>query len=330
MIKRLFIVAAMASFLGTGIGAALADTVAPPGASQTSLKDVLFKKFGRKPIVAASVQTFQIVTIQKWVEQMKLAADFEGIDLRLADAQGDSAKQADQIDAFIAQKPDIILVDPVDLTAVVPAIKRINAAGIPVMNYDGGVAKGGNILTFIGHDWLAAGIMSGLQIVAATGGEGNVVLVQGEPGSGAMTLRTQGINMVLAAYPKLKIVAQEPANWNRDKALTVTESILQAQPHIDAFYFQNDEMYFGGVKAINAAGRRGEMKILSVDGDPAAYDAIRKGQLDYEVTGQFLLQGWLTIQTAAQYLAGQKVGAFVPVKLYMVDLTNVETTPTAW
>ena len=83
--------------------------------------------------------------------------------------------------------------------------------------------------------------------------------------------------------------------------------MLQANKDIDVIYFQNDEMYFGGMKAIEASGRRGEMKIVSVDGNPEALAAIQKGELDYEVVGQFNLQGWLVIETAAKVLAGEQV-----------------------
>jgi len=158
----------------------------PPGASQTSYKDKLSAKFGRKPIVAVSVLQFNNVTIQKWLGAMREASEFHGIDLRVADGQNDAARQADQNDNFIAQKVDLILIDPVDAKGILPVVERINNAQIPVINFDV-KAAGGHFATFVGHDWLMSGIMSGLQIVDATGGEGNVILVEGSPGTDAQS-----------------------------------------------------------------------------------------------------------------------------------------------
>ena len=89
-----------------------------------------------------------------------------------------------------------------------PVVNRMNEAGIPAINFDV-KAAGGRFITFVGHDWLMSGIMSGLQIVDASGGEGNVVLIEGSPGTDAQFNRTKGIELVLSAYPKLKIVAKQ-------------------------------------------------------------------------------------------------------------------------
>ena len=320
----------LAAVLGGGT-CATAVAAPPAGVDQNSYADQLFKKFGRKPVVTATVLQFNNVTIQRWMEAMKQAAEFEGIDLRIVDGQNDVARQTNQIDTFIAQKADCILVDPVDAKGIIPVVQRVHQAGIPVINYDTRVTDPSvKFDTYVGHDWLMAGIMSGLQMVQATGGAGNVVLVEGSPGTDAQFNRTKGIELVLSDYPNLKIVGKEPGYFNRAQGLKVTEDLLEAHKRIDVMYFQNDEMYFGGFSAIKAAGRRNEMKILSVDGNPDALAAIKKGDLDYEVVGQFKLQGWLTIEAAAKDLLGQKLPTWIPVELYLADKTNVDVVPPAW
>ena len=326
--KKLFLICIFAIFGIGGVGTAVAVDV-PSAADQNSLADELYAKFGRKPVVGVSVMQFNNVTIQAWIEQMEGAAEFHGIDLRVVDGQNDAARQANQNDTFIAQNVDCILFDPVDAMAVIPVVKRANEAIDCVINIDV-EAGGGEFASYIGHDWLMAGLMSGLQIIQATGGKGNVVLVEGAPGTNAQIMRTKGIEIVTALWPDLKIVGKQPGYFNRDGGLKVTEAMLAAHPKIDAMYFQNDEMYFGGYPAIVAAGRRDEMAILSVDGNPDAMERIKTGDLDYEVVGQFGLQGWLFIETTAKVLAGKKVLDWVPVNLYMADKSNVATTPSAW
>jgi ABC-type sugar transport system substrate-binding protein len=330
--KRIFALALLFALTGTaisGIGSAAAAVEPPPGISKESYASKLLAKFSKKPTVAISVVQFNNVTIQSWMDAMRHGADLHGINLIIEDGQNDAAKQTSQYENFIAQKVDLILVDPVDAKAIVPVVKRINEAHIPVINYDA-PAEGGNFVTSVYMDWLMAGIMSGVQIVEATGGKGNVVLVEGTPGFAAQFLRTKGIELVLSAYPDLKIVAKQTGMFNRAEGLKVTEQLLQAQQNVNAWYFQNDEMFFGGIKAIKAAGKRDGMKILSVDGNPEALKAIGAGDLDYEVVGGFNLQGWLVMETAAKVLMGEKVPDKIVVPLTMADKSNWDKVRPAW
>jgi ribose transport system substrate-binding protein len=330
--KRIFTVAllfALMSVTFSGIGNLAVAAEPPPGVSKESYASKLLAKFGKKPTVAISVVQFNNVTIQSWMDAMRHAAELHGINLIIEDGQNDAAKQTGQYENFIAQKVDLILVDPVDAKAIVPVVKRINEAHIPVINYDA-PAEGGDFVTSVYMDWLMAGIMSGVQIVEATGGKGNVVLVEGTPGFAAQFLRTKGIELVLSAYPDIKIVAKQTGMFNRAEGLKVTEQLVQAHPDLNAWYFQNDEMFFGGIKAIKAAGKRDGTKILSVDGNPEALKAIGGGDLDYEVVGGFNLQGWLVIETAAKVLLGEKVPSKIVVPLTMADKSNWDKVLPAW
>ncbi len=303
----------------------------PPDVSKDSYASKLQSKFGRKPVVATSVAQLANFTIKSRSDMMRRAADFHGIDLIMLDAQNNAALQASQYENFIGQHVDLILVEPVDEMAMVPVIRRINAANIPVINY---CSPNDNYsyVTIVFMDWLMAGVMSGMQIVEATGGEGNVALVEGTPGFAPQFMRSRGIELVLSAYPGISIVARQTGMFNRSDGTKATARILEAHQKIDAWYFQNDEMFFGGIKAIKASGRRDQMKILSVDGNPEALRAISTGDLDYEVVGGFNLQGWLLIETAAKVLMGEKVPKQIVVPLSMAPAPRqlYPTQAVAW
>ncbi len=326
---RLAAVSILAGLLLGGVGGIANALEPPPGISTDSYAEKLFEKFGRKPVVACSVPQYNNVTIQAWMEAMRGGAELHGIELILTDGLNDGAKQVAQYENFMAQQVDLILVSPVDNKAIVPVIKRMNEAGIPVVNFDSR-AEGGEVITYVGMDWFMAGIMSGLQIVEATGGKGRVLLVEGTPGFAAQYLRTGGIELVLSGYPDIEIVAKQPGFFNRADGLKVTEQLLQANKDIDAWYFQNDEMFFGGLKAIEDAGRRDEMALLSVDGNPEALKAIGTGDLDYEVVGGFGLQGWMVLEVAAKVLAGEEVPSQITVPLTMADKRNWQTVAPGW
>src|SRR5690349_8765956 len=123
--KLLVVFLAVAILMGGG--SANAYDKPPPGTIQTSYKDVLMKKFGHRPVVGATVLQFNNVTIQRWIGTMKQAAAFHGIDLRVVDGQNDVARQTNQIDTFLAQGVDCVMVDPVDAKGILPVVDRIKA-----------------------------------------------------------------------------------------------------------------------------------------------------------------------------------------------------------
>lgn len=301
------------------------DKIPPSGVGSVSYAQRLSAKFGRKPVVATSVVQFDNFTIQSWTDAMRRAADFHGIELIMLDGQNNPSLQAYQYDSFITQKVDLILVDPIDSKAIVSVVKKINEAGIPVINFDA-PAAGGDFIAVVTMDWVMAGILSGVQIVAATRGKGNVVLIEGTPGFAAQFLRTQGVELVLSAYPEIRIVAKKTGMFSRAGGLSATEQLLREQQTIDVWYFQSDDMFLGGIQAIKAAGRRAGVKIISVDGNPEALRAMRVGDLDYEVIGGFNLQGWLVIETAAKVLIGEQVSKKVDVPLgWVPPLQQLDT-----
>jgi ABC-type sugar transport system substrate-binding protein len=115
------------------------------------------------------------------------------------------------------------------------------------------------------------------------GGKGNLVVIEGTPGAGSTIDRGNAFYEVIAKHPDINIIAKIPADFNRAKGQEVTETVLQRFPkgEIDAIYYMADEMMFGGLQAIKAAGRQGEFKIISVDGQKEALDLVRSGEIDY-------------------------------------------------
>jgi LysR family transcriptional regulator, glycine cleavage system transcriptional activator len=323
---------AVAQWLKEEMIAGLGSTSDPPaGVSRDSYATKLQMKFGKKPVVATSVVQLANFTIKSRSDMMRRAADFHGIDLIMLDAQNNASTQASQYENFMTQQVDLILVEPVNEKSMIPVIRRINEAEIPVINYCA-PSEYYDYAALVSMDWLMAGVMSGLQIVEATGGKGNVALVEGTPGFAPQFLRSRGVELVLSAYPGIKITARQTGMFNRVEGKIATEKILESPQQIDAWYFQNDEMFFGGIEAIKAAGRRDQMKIFSVDGNPEALRAIGTGDLDYEVIGAFNLQGWLILETAAKILMGEDVPKQMVMPLSMAPAPRrlYPTQAVAW
>lgn len=243
------------------------------------------------------------------------AAQAANVRLVVADAQNDPARQLSDIENFIIQGVDLIIVNPTDSSAVVPAILQANTAGIPVITVDRG-AEDGEVVSHIASDNVAGGRMAGEYIVERLGGSGKVVELVGIPGTSAARDRGQGFNEVIDKHPGIRVVARQDANFDRAQGLAVMENILQAQPEIDAVFAHNDEMALGALTAIEAAGRK--MILVGFDATADAVRAVEEGRMDATVAQQPVLMGELAVNTAIAYLRGEPVEAFIPVPLMLV------------
>lgn len=240
-----------------------------------------------------------------------------GVNLRVVDAQDDPARQLAGIEDLIARGVDLILVNPTDSSAVVPAILAANRAGIPVITIDR-AADGGEVAAYIASDNVLGGKMAGEFIAEVLGGKGKVVELEGIPGTNAARERGQGFNEAIAQFPGIQVVARQEAGFDRARGLNVMENILQAQPEIDALFCHNDEMALGALIAIEAAGRANEIIVVGFDATDDAVKAVQEGRMLATIAQQPRLIGALGVETAMKILAGEKVDAFIPVPLELV------------
>lgn len=244
------------------------------------------------------------------------AAKKLGIELVVTDAQNDPNKQLAGIEDLIQRGVDVILVNPTDSAAVVPAIKAANKARIPVITVDRSAAQG-DVETHIASDNVAGGRMAGEYIAKLLGGQGKVVELEGIPGTSAARDRGKGFNEVIGKNSGIKVVARQEAGFDRAKGLTVMENILQAQPEIDAVFAHNDEMALGALKAVSASGRKGIL-VVGFDATDDAVAAVKEGRLAATVAQQPREMGRLAVESARKLLSGGKLDKFIPVALNLV------------
>jgi ribose transport system substrate-binding protein len=203
------------------------------------------------------------------------------LDFQLLQA-ADADSQAQQIEQAIAQKPDVLVILPQDGAALTPVAQKAEAAGIPVVNIDRlFTAPDAATATVLGDNY-QIGVLAANYIADQLKCKGNVVEIQGLAGISVTTDRSKGFADTLKKKcPEggIDIVAQQPADFNPDKGLTVMENILQAQSKIDAVYTHDDDMAQGVVQAIRNAGREDEMFLTGVGGSQDAMDQIKEGGL---------------------------------------------------
>jgi ribose transport system substrate-binding protein len=209
------------------------------------------------------------------------ADQYDDVDFKLLEA-ADSDSQAQQIEQVISEKPDVLVVLPQDGEALTPVAQKAEAAGIPVVNIDRLFTQPDAATATILGDNYQIGVLAAEYIGDELKCNGKVVEIQGLPGISVTEERTQGFEDELKKVCPdggIEVVAQQPADFNPDKGLTVMENILQSENQIDAVYTHDDDMAQGVVQAIRNAGRDDEMFLTGVGGSQAAMDQIKEGGL---------------------------------------------------
>jgi ribose transport system substrate-binding protein len=247
-----------------------------------------------------------------------------GVEVVISDAQNNPAKQLADVENFIQQKVDVLMIDPADSDAIVEAVRRAKDANIPVFTIDR-VSNGGDPLAHIGYNQLEAGEMAAKFIVEKLDGKGKVVEIQGILGTSSAQDRTKGFNDYIKKYPDIEIIAQQAADYDRGKGLKVMEDILQANPEIDAIFCANDESAIGAISALESSDRLSKIKaIIGVDAVDPALDSIRKEKLTATVMQSPYFLGKEGIKAAIKIAEGETVEKEVIMESKLVTKENVD------
>ena len=248
------------------------------------------------------------------------AADEAGAELIVSDAQNDTAQQQDDVQNFVTQQVNAILVNPVDSDAVVPAIEAANQANIPVIALDRG-ASGGELATTIASDNVQGGNLAGEELIRLVG-SGSVAQLEGTPGADPARDRGQGFQDAIDAQSAVEVVASQSANFDRAEGLNVAENILQANPDIAGIFAQNDEMALGAVQALGGSAGD-DVKVVGFDAIEDALSAIQDGTMNATVAQQPAEIGSLGVENAISVINGESVEENIPVEVQLVTPENV-------
>jgi ribose transport system substrate-binding protein len=235
------------------------------------------------------------------VEGMNDEAAIYGAKVTAFDPAMDPQKQAAMIEDCIARKPGAIAINAVDPATVVPGIRKAAEAGIPVVMQNADTTEQGRAYTkaFIGSQSYDQGFAVGQMIVKALGGKGNVVVITGKPGQTDTVNRTEGMKAAFSdAKADIDVLATQPADWSKDKALTVMQDLLTRYPQIDAVFGQDDPMALGALEAIKAQGMGGQVKVFGVNGNKEACAAVKNGEMAGTALQLSYLVGVYTVRAA--------------------------------
>lgn len=234
---------------------------------------------GEVESVALMVQDLSNPFFASMSNGVKAAAEELGATYSAQDGRQDLAAQNDQIDAFIQQGLDVLLLNAVDSEGIGPAVQRAIDAGITVVAVDVG-AK--NAQATVTTDNVQAGEISCQALVDEIGGSGDILIVSGTPITSIQD-RMEGCQNVLDENPDVKVVATQNGDNGREEALTLTTDMLTAHPDVDGIFGVNDPTALGAVLAAQQAGKT-DVVVTGVDGSPEAVEEMSKDDSQFVAT----------------------------------------------
>lgn len=215
---------------------------------------------------------------------MKAKCDENGIELIAYYADNDIEKQISQVDDLLQQDIDGLIVMPVDFEGITPALEAAAKVNVPVVSVDAECAKKDLTIAYIASDNYAAGYACG-EYVLKTLDEAKIVALT-HPEIKCTIDRYQGFKDAIEGKEGFEIVAEQPASGLMDKAMTVMDNMVQAQPEIDVVFCINDGSSQGAISSLEAANRLEGVQVYAVDGQQANADLIKAGKLTGEAAQQ--------------------------------------------
>ncbi len=252
-------------------------------------------------------------------------AKHNDVEIKLTDANGDPARQLNDVENFIDQKVDALLVVPTDPQIVKRIGRLAKKANIPliVVNRKPNDEDMHYVTSYVGSDEIEAGRIQADYIVNALGGKpAESLILMGILGLDATAKRSEGVKEVFARTGNVKVVSEQEGKWERDRGLTIAENVLVANKKINVIASNNDEMAIGAVLASRKLGIKDEdIIIVGVDATPDALEYLGSG-LDATVFQSAQGQGYAGAEIAYKIAKGETVEKYnwVPFELVTPDM----------
>lgn len=272
--------------------------------------------------IGVALANFDLNFISILRTQMAKEMEKEQIQGQFEDAKGDVAVQVQQVENFINQGVDAIILNPVDTQGVKPMMDAAKRANIPLIfvNRKPEVELSGK-MAYVGSDSLLGGRMEMEALAKRMNYKGNVAILMGALSAEEARQRTKATEEVIAKYKEMKVVEKQSAQWMRNEAVDVTSSWLLSGDKIDAIAANNDEMAIGAIMALNQSGKK-DILVAGIDGTPDALRFIKSGKLALTVFQDAAGQGKGAVTMAKQVLDGKNADKFMWIPYQVVTQEN--------
>jgi ABC-type sugar transport system substrate-binding protein len=259
-----------------------------------------------------------VATAQRDHARLRVAAAPTGVQ--------DTAGQGSALQSLTTDGPACYVVNPINQTNLIPALAGVPQR-TPIINLDSRIGKrpaqavGVKITTYIGTDNIAGGMLAADAVATRVGRGTHVAVIAGIPGDAPSGDRVQGFRRGVRG--RFDVVGTIAADYDREKARLAAEHVLRADPQIAGFFAVNDLMALGVADAVGAAGKRGKVAVVGVDGIRAALAAVRRGAMSATVSQYPYSIGQLGIEACLAALRGERLPANVDSPIRLITRKNV-------
>lgn len=331
---RVYLMIVLVLAISALVGLGLVTAPAAPAKAQEATAEATEEAMAESE---AMTPTFKILAVEKTLinehwQIMQKGYEWAAkrynvtIDVVSVPTEADTAAQLDLVESALAKGYDGIAVSPISPNNLNPALAKASEMGIPIVNVDElipeDVAKDAGIVinTRIASNNYYAGVLAAQYMLDNLPEGSQVAVIEGMAGNSSGTARRDGFVETIEASGALEIVANQPADWDRAKANSVTTNILQANPDLKGIYFANDTMALGGMEAVQSAGTEG-LILIGTDAIPEATQAVADGKLTGTVAQFPREMAWLAVENLIKVLEGRPISPKVdaPIKLLLAE-----------
>lgn len=274
-------------------------------------------------VIGFSQVTLESPFYTSLVDGAKKEAETAGVELKVVDAQNDIEKQNADIQSLITQGVDVLLINPVNPSAVAPALRAAESAGIPVITVDRATKE--EVASYIGRDNEEMGRLAGEKAIELLGGDsasGKIIELQGDAGGTVMQARHDGFHEIVEKASGVEIIEGPYSDYIRAKAVSSMQDLLQAHPDVKMVYAHNDDMALGAMQVLEQSGKLGEVQVIGIDGLMEAVKKIEEGSYKATVINDPISLGVLAVQTAVKVGNGEEVEKVMNAETGLIDETN--------
>ncbi|WP_312664995.1 substrate-binding domain-containing protein, partial [Pantoea sp. CTOTU49201] len=229
--------------------------------------------------VGVALANFDLNFVSILRTQMQEELKANQLNSQFVDAKGDVALQVQQVDDFVNQGVDAIILNPVDTQGVLPMITAAKNAGIPLIFVNRKPeVKLPTDMAYVGSDSALGGEMQMEALAKKMNYKGNVAILMGALSNEEARERTRAVEAVIAKYKDMKVIEKQSAKWQRNEAVDVVSSWLLNQRPIDAIAANNDEMAIGAIMALSQA-KNEKILVAGIDGTPDGQQFVKNGKM---------------------------------------------------
>ncbi len=281
-------------------------------------------KTGGRQKIAIIVSTLNNPWFVFLAQTASKQAESLGYEAKIFDSQNNTAIETDNFENAIAAGYSAILLNPTDANGSIVNVNKAKASGVPVFCMDREVNSSSGPTSQILSDSYSGSVNLGKYFVKQTNKKGKYVEILGLVSDNNTWNRSKGFHSVVDYYPGLEMVAQQSADFDRNKGLEVMESILHAHPDIVGVFCGNDAMAMGAYQALVAAGKADKVKVIGFDGAEDAIQGVRDGKILATAMQFPKVIAETAAKYANEYLKGKRdFPKKIQVDVEMVHIKNI-------